>query len=66
MRITVNGEAREVADGCTVADLLAQLQLPSTRAAVEVDRVLVRRVEHAAHVLTEGAAVEVVTLVGGG
>ena len=66
MRITVNGETREVADGCTVAALLAQLQLPSTRAAVEVDRVLVRRAQHAAHVLTEGAAVEVVTLVGGG
>ena len=66
MRITVNGEAREVADGCTVAALLVQLQLPSTRAAVEVDRVLVRRAEHAAHVLKDGAAVEVVTLVGGG
>ncbi len=66
MRITVNGEAREVADGCTVANLLAELQLPSTRAAVEVDRVLVRRAEHAAHILKDGAAVEVVTLVGGG
>ena len=66
MRITVNGEPREVADGCTVAALLAELQLPSTRAAVEVDRQLVRRAEHAAHVLRAGAEVEVVTLVGGG
>lgn len=66
MRITVNGEAREVADGCTVAALLAELQLPSTRAAVEVDHVLVRRAEHPGHVLRAGAAVEIVTLVGGG
>jgi len=66
MRITVNGEEREVADGMTVAGLLAELQLPSTRAAVEVDRQLVRRAEHAGHMLKPGAQVEVVTLVGGG
>lgn len=66
MRITVNDEPREVPDGCTVAGLLAILALPSTRAAVEVDRQLVRRAEHAAHVLRDGALVEVVTLVGGG
>lgn len=66
MRITVNDEPREVPDGCTVAALLQELGLPSTRAAVEVDRSLVRRAEHAAHVLRDGAAVEVVTLVGGG
>ncbi len=66
MRITLNDESREVADGCTVAGLLATLGLPATRAAVEVDRKLVRRAEHAAHVLREGAQVEVVTLVGGG
>lgn len=66
MRITVNDESREVPDGCTVAGLLQLLALPATRAAVEVDKTLVRRAEHAGHVLREGAVVEVVTLVGGG
>lgn len=66
MKLTVNSEAMELPDGATVADLLAKLQLPSTRAAVEVDRAIVRRVNHATHVLTDGAVVEVVTLVGGG
>jgi sulfur carrier protein len=66
MHITVNGEAREVAEGSTVAGLLALLELPATRAAVEVDCQLVRRAEHATHVLRDGAQVEVVTLVGGG
>jgi sulfur carrier protein len=66
MRITVNDEPREVPEGTTVAGLLQLLALPSTRAAVEVDRQLVRRVEHAGHVLHDGALVEVVTLVGGG
>jgi sulfur carrier protein len=66
MRITVNDEAREVPDGSTVAALLAALAIPATRAAVEVDRALVRRADHAAHVLKPGAVVEIVTLVGGG
>jgi sulfur carrier protein len=66
MRITVNGEPREVPDGCTVASLLELLALPATRAAVEVDRALVRRADHAASVLPPEAQVEVVTLVGGG
>ncbi|MCX8040527.1 MAG: sulfur carrier protein ThiS [Planctomycetota bacterium] len=66
MQITLNGEQREVPDGCTVAQLLQLLELPATRAAVEVDRKLVRRAEHAAFVIPPGAQVEVVTLVGGG
>lgn len=66
MQLTVNDQLREVPEGCTVARLLEILALPSTRAAVEVDRVLVRRVDHAGFVLAEGAVVEVVTLVGGG
>jgi sulfur carrier protein len=66
MQITVNDEVCEVVDGCTVAGLLVQLAIPATRAAVEVDRQLVRRAEHAGHVLQPGAKVEIVTLVGGG
>lgn len=66
MQITLNGEPREVPDGCTVAELLQLLELPPTRAAVEVDRQLVRRAEHATCVIRPGAQVEVVTLVGGG
>jgi sulfur carrier protein len=66
MLITVNDESREVPEGCTVAGLLTQLAIPATRAAVEVDRQLVRRADHATHVLQAQATVEVVTLVGGG
>jgi len=66
MRLTVNGEPFEIADHATVTDLLARLDLPATRAAVEVNRTLVRRADHAGAVLRDGDAVEVVTLVGGG
>jgi thiamine biosynthesis protein ThiS len=66
MRIIVNDQATELAANSTVADLLATLQLPSTRVAVEVNKQLVRRAEHPAKQLQDGDHVEVVTLVGGG
>ena len=66
MRLRVNDEDLELTDGATVADLLATLRLPGTRVAVEVNRRLVRRADHAATRLAADDRVEVVTLVGGG
>ena len=66
MKITVNDQPTEIPDACSIVDLLSQLQLPGTRVAVEVNRTLVRRVDHAATSLQPGDNVEVVTLVGGG
>jgi thiamine biosynthesis protein ThiS len=66
MRLTVNDTATELKDGATIVDLLVQLALPGTRVAVEVNRRLVRRADHAATTLHDGDVVEVVTLVGGG
>lgn len=62
----VNGEPRELADGALVSTLLEALMLPGTRVAVEVNTVLVRRAQHATHLLVDGDTVEIVTLVGGG
>lgn len=66
MRITLNGEAREVPDGATVLDVLGQLGLPSDRVAVERNRELIPRASHALTRVTAGDTLEVVTLVGGG
>jgi sulfur carrier protein len=66
MDIVVNEAPRTLPEGATVADLLAALALPTTRVAVEVNRTLVRRAQHATHRLAQGDRVEVVTLVGGG
>ena len=66
MRITVNGEARDVPDRTTVARLLAMLPTAGGPVAVEVNREIVPRSQHAARRLAEGDAVEIVTLVGGG
>lgn len=66
MRVIVNDESRDLADGATVSDLLTTLALPGTRVAVEVNRTLVRRADHPATILRDGDRIEVVTLVGGG
>lgn len=66
MRITVNGEPREVPDDLTVAGLLGQLGLTSTGVAVEQNREIVPRAEHLARRVSEGDSFEVVHFVGGG
>ncbi len=66
MRIEVNGEAREVAEGLTVADLLRELGVGAEPVAVERNREVVPRAEHGALRLAEGDAIEVVHFVGGG
>ena len=66
VRITVNGQPREVTADLSVSQLLDQLQFDSRYVAVEVNRQLVPRAQHARHLLREGDQLEVVTLVGGG
>ena len=66
MQITVNGEAREIASGTTVAELLAQLNLQPRYCATERNLQLVPRAEQGTCVLQPGDRVEIVTLVGGG
>jgi sulfur carrier protein len=66
MQIELNGEARQTAEGATIAQLLEELGLPPSRVAVEVNYELVPRECHAEHTLQAGDRLEVVTLVGGG
>ncbi len=66
MRIQLNGEPCEVADGTTVATLVAGLGLDRRTIAVERNREIVPRSEHAQTPLAEGDRVEIVTMVGGG
>ncbi len=66
MKITVNDQPREAAEGTTVAELLEELGLTGKPVAVEVNRELIPRGHHAEHTLAEGDRLEIVTLVGGG
>lgn len=66
MQIIVNGQDKEVAEGLTIAQLLGDLDLSGTRYAVEVNRHVIPRDQHACHALANGDEVEVVQFVGGG
>ena len=66
MRLWVNGEPREVAEGTTVSLLLAQLDIEPGPVAVERNRDIVPRALHESTALHEGDQLEVVQFVGGG
>ena len=66
MQIRINGEAKELSDGLTVAALLEQLSLEPTRVAVERNKQIIRRTTFAEAALADGDELEIVTLVGGG
>jgi thiamine biosynthesis protein ThiS len=62
----LNGQPTRVAPGTTVADLVAST-LPNARAyAVELNRTVLSRRDHASRAIAPGDLVEIVTLVGGG
>lgn len=64
--IFVNGEVREIPEKSTISDLLAELKINNRYCAVEQNQEVVPREQHSLTVLSEGDAVEIVTLVGGG
>ncbi|MBI5527359.1 MAG: sulfur carrier protein ThiS [Deltaproteobacteria bacterium] len=66
MRVTVNGQQKEEANGTTVADLAASLKLDARNIAVELNRAIVKKSEYGSTVLHDGDTVEIVTFVGGG
>lgn len=66
MRITVNGEEREVPDQTNAAALLELLGLSGQRVAMEVNLEIVPRSTYEAHALRQGDRVEIVRAIGGG
>ena len=66
LNITVNAEPKSFLATLTIAELLATLGRDPRKLAVELNRNVVARAEHASTQLREGDVVEIVTLVGGG
>lgn len=66
MNARINGASRTVAEGSTIADLLAELALATEGIAVAVDGHVVRRATFGDVVLREGADVEIIRAVAGG
>lgn len=66
MIAVVNGESRSIDEGCTIADLLADLDLRGRRVAVELNRDIVPKTEFASRAIRDGDHIEIVQFVGGG
>jgi sulfur carrier protein len=66
--VTVNGEARQLDDGATIAAVLATLGFgPDTPGiGVEVNSEFVPPAQHGKHTLEAGDVIEVVRFLGGG
>lgn len=66
MKVVINGESRDVAEGASVQDMLAQFNLEKKILVVEHNRVIVDRSAYEATVLQENDRIEIVHFVGGG
>lgn len=64
--VTVNGEPQQLTSGCTVADLIARMELTGKRLAVERNQEIVPKSSHAEVVLQPADVIEIVHAIGGG
>ena len=65
MKVTVNGQERNLKDGLTVRQLIEEHKLSPAKVAVELNRRLIRSDRYETPLKT-GDEVEIVTFVGGG
>lgn len=66
MQITLNGEAHQLKEGQSVAELLEQLHLVGKRLAVEINEEIIPKSRHATQRLQANDRVEIVHAIGGG
>lgn len=66
MKLHINGEEREFADGLTLASLVEQLGMKPDQVAVELNREIVSRPLWPQTLLRPGDRLEIVQFVGGG
>lgn len=65
MKITINGEIREI-DGQSMLQLLESLAIDPRKVAVERNLEILPKGEYAATILADGDSIEIVHFVGGG
>ena len=66
IEVAVNGAARRMPGGSSVADLIDALGFRPEQVAVERNKAIVRRPDRAGTLLRDGDQLEVVTFFGGG
>jgi len=66
MKIWVNGEERDIADGLSVTELVEMLGHGQRRIAVEINLEIVPRSSYSSHTLQADDRIEIVQAIGGG
>jgi thiamine biosynthesis protein ThiS len=66
MKLKINGEEREIADGLTLTALLEDLKIRPARVVIERNREIVAREAYGVTRLADGDTLEIVHFVGGG
>ena len=66
MEIVLNGELMTIAEGCSLAQLLESLHIPTSGTAVACNDAVVRKANYAETVLKPGDRVEIIRAVAGG
>lgn len=66
MKITLNGNPKELAQPMTLQDLLDSLQIISGRVACEVNLKIIKRAFYSSTAINEGDTIEIIQAIGGG
>lgn len=66
IKITLNGEEKEINSGLTIKGLVDELELDLEKIAVEKDLEIVNIDEFEKIIIDEGAKIEIVHFIGGG
>ena len=66
MKITCNGETKEITDGITLISFIRDMDLNPDTVVAECDGRIIKRDEYDTMVLSEGNILELIRFVGGG
>jgi sulfur carrier protein len=66
MKLTINGQEKDLADGTSLLTVLREFDLVERPVLVEINGVALRRREHAARMLADGDRIEIIEIAAGG
>ena len=66
MKATINGNAHDIPDNCTITQLLEDFGITPQRVVVEMDGTILRPTEDGETVIPSSSTIEIIRFVGGG
>tara|TARA_B100000965_G_scaffold374358_1_gene365574 strand:+ start:77 stop:277 length:201 start_codon:yes stop_codon:yes gene_type:complete len=66
MNILLNNRPEKLFDGLTIRKLLEQKNIKNKYYAVEINKKIIPKSQHDAHIIKDGDKIEIITAIGGG